>query len=193
MSGPDAQPSGSSPDRRGERRAVNMHARLVRADGTTYVVELIDLNYGGCGIRTQIPLDVGEALEVRVLGRGSIAAEVRWYADGKAGLLFDPVQEESREEIERAAARIEVPGEVRLRAVGHDAYQVRVFDLSTGGCRVELADRATVGDFMMIKFEGIEVMDADVCWVAGRMAGLKFDQPIHPAVLDLLVERLGGA
>ena len=180
------------PDRRRERRAVSMRGYLVRAGGITHDIELTDLNYGGCGIVTQIELECGEAVKVSVLGRGSIDAEVRWYKDGKAGILFEPVTEETRQKIERKAARVAVPGDITLRAVGRSSYRVRVLDLSTDGCKVELVERPSVGDRMLVKFDGIEVLDAEVAWVEGYAAGLKFANKIHPAVLDLLLKRLGA-
>jgi hypothetical protein len=169
-----------------------MRGYLVRAGGITHDIELTDLNYGGCGITTQIELERGEAVKVSVLGRGSIDAEVRWYKDGKAGILFEPVTEETRQKIERKAARVAVPGDISLRAVGRSSYRVRVLDLSTDGCKVELVERPSVGDRMLVKFDGIEVLDADVAWVEGYAAGLKFANKFHPAVLDLLLKRLGA-
>jgi hypothetical protein len=46
-----------------------------------------------------------------------------------------------------------------------------------------------------VKFEGMESLQSEVCWVAGSTLGLKFDNPVHPAVFDLLLTRieLGGA
>ena len=194
MSGPEAQRKrGSPPDRRRERRSVRMQGHLVRGGGVTHVISLTDLNYGGCGIRTPVELEAGEEVRLSVLGRGSISAEVGWYADGKAGLIFERMPEEAKDQIERRAARLEVPGEVALRVPGHNNYRVRILDLSTDGCRVELIERPNVGDLMMVKFEGLEVMDATVCWVEGFLAGLEFDRPIHAAVLDLLVKRLAGS
>lgn len=194
MSGPEPEPRrrASLADQRQERRSVSMQGHLVRAGGVTQVITMTDLNYGGCGIMVPVELAPGEEVKVSVLGRGSIAAEVCWYADGRAGLVFEPVAQETKEQIERQAVRLEVPGDVALRMPGHNNYHVRILDLSTDGCRVELVERPSVGDLMMVKFEGLEVMDAEVCWVEGFVAGLKFDRPIHPAVLDLLVERLGG-
>lgn len=183
-----------APDRRRERRAVSMRGYVVRAGGITHDIELTDLNYGGCGIVTKIELEPGEAVKVSVLGRGSIDAQVRWYRDGKAGVVFEPIPDESeqRQRIERKAARVAVPGEISLRAVGRSSYRVRVLDLSTDGCKVELVERPNVGDRMLVKFDGIEVLDADAAWVEGYTAGLKFANKIHPAVLDLLLKRLGA-
>ena len=194
MNNPQAQPRrGNPPDRRRTRRSVSMNGHLVRAGRVTHVIRVVDLNYGGCGIRTPVELTPGESVKLAVLGRGSIAAEVRWYADGKAGLVFEPIPEKAKQQIERHAGRVDVPGEVAVRAPGRKNYRVRILDLSTDGCRVHLIERPSIGELMMIKFEGLEVMDADVCWVEGHTAGLKFDRPIHPAVLDLLVQRLGGS
>lgn len=43
---------------------------------------------------------------------------------------------------------------------------------------------------MLIKFDGIEALEAEVCWVEGFVAGLRFQQAIHPSVFDILLERL---
>lgn len=42
----------------------------------------------------------------------------------------------------------------------------------------------------MIKFEGIETVQAEVCWIDGFIVGLRFERPFHPAVFDLLLARL---
>jgi hypothetical protein len=72
-----------------------MQGHLVRAGGVTQVITMTDLNYGGCGIMVPVELAPGEEVKVSVLGRGSIAAEVCWYADGRAGLVFEPVAQET--------------------------------------------------------------------------------------------------
>jgi hypothetical protein len=71
-------------------------------------------------------------------------------------------------------------------------YGVRVVDLSPEGCKVELVERPRGGERMTIKFEGLEAMDAEVCWVDGFQAGLRFERPIHRAVFELLMTRLRG-
>jgi hypothetical protein len=169
-----------------------MGGYLVGQGGKTHAIQLIDLNYGGCGIRTPVELSPGEAVKLSVLGRGAIPAEVRWYADGKAGLDFEPAKS-TRKPVDRRTGRVEVQGEIGLRAPGRTQYRIRVLDLSTDGCKVELVERPSVGDKMLAKFDGLEVLDAEVCWVEGHVAGLMFDRPVHPAVLDLLLERLGAA
>ncbi|MFL6754053.1 MAG: PilZ domain-containing protein [Sphingomicrobium sp.] len=193
MTKPEAQAEYiSSFDRQGVRRPVRMRGFMVRAGGVRHPVQLTDLHYGGCGIETPIDLVPGEDIQLSVLGRGSIPAAVRWCKDGRAGLDFAPAMQEEKKEVERRSARIEVPGKVALHAPGKTACRVRVHDLSTDGCKVELVERPSVGDKMHVKFEGLETLGADVCWVVGHTAGLKFEHAIHPAVFGLLLERLAS-
>jgi hypothetical protein len=192
MGMPEAQSNRTNADRRRPRRAVSMRGYVIRAGGISHVISVTDLNYGGCGIQVPVALDPGESVKLSILERGSIAARVRWYQDCKAGLVFEPIPEDIKKQVERRAGRIEVPGEISLKALGRNGYRVRVLDLSTDGCKVELVERPSVGDTMLVKFDGIEMMDADVCWVDGHTAGLKFEHRIHPAVLELLLQRLGA-
>jgi hypothetical protein len=189
---PEAQPTPEPlPERRTARREIDMRGTLIRAGGISHLVELRDLNYGGCGIVTSVKLEPGEAVQLSALGRGPTPAEVRWCGDGKAGLDFEAPLKGARKLVDRCAARTAVPGEVGLRAQGRTQYRVRVLDLSTDGCKVELVERPAEGERVLVKFDGLEPLESEVCWVEGFTAGLKFARPMHPAVFDLLVERLG--
>jgi hypothetical protein len=165
---------------------------LIRDGGVSHRITLLDLNYGGCGIQTPIELEVEESVRMSVMGRGSIAAQVRWYREGRAGLVFEPMPEQVKQQIERRAARVDVPGTIGLKALGRQAYRVRIFNLGTDGCKVELVERPSIGDVMLVKFDGLDAVDAEVIWLDGHLAGLKFVNPIHPAVLDLLLQRLAA-
>jgi len=185
------RPEPSPPERRRLRRPVSMRAHMVRDGGATHVIDLTDLNYGGCGIRTPVELHRGESVTLSVVGRGSIPAEVCWYTDGRAGLDFEPAIQASRKQVERGSLRVDVTAEIGLRVLGRNSYRAKVQDLSTDGCKVEVVERPNLGDTMSIKFDGLEVMEADVAWLEGHVAGLKFKNRIHPAVLDLLLRRIG--
>jgi PilZ domain len=181
----EAQPSNG----RRTRRPVEMRGQLVRAGGITHIVHLIDINYGGCGIQTPVELQPGESVQLMVMGRGSLAATVRWYEDGRAGLEFEPLPDK-KVVADRGANRVDVGAQVGLKVLGHNTFRVRIFDLSTAGCRVELIEVPSIGDHMFVKFDSIEPMEALVCWLEGHTAGLKFEKPIHPAVLDMILQRL---
>lgn len=180
---------GQEPIARRERRPVSMRAFAERADGSSVEVLLLDLSYEGCGIETTVELAAGEELKLAVLRHGIIDARVCWYADGKAGLIFtdeEPAEDVSQARQERAPYR----GEALLRRLGGTNYQVQIFDLSHDGCKIEVIETPRIGEHLLIKFNGLEALDAEVCWIEGMTAGLKFVTPMHPAVYDLLMQRL---
>lgn len=86
-----------------------------------------------------------------------------------------------------------IAGEVQLRRSGQHNYIVNAFDISGDGCRVEFVQRPRLDETVWVKFEGLESLEASVCWVEGFCVGLEFLRPIHPAVLRLLVERVREA
>jgi hypothetical protein len=90
----------------------------------------------------------------------------------------------------RRSDRIALSADVSLRRLGQNSYRVKVTDLSPEGCKVDLVERPRVGEHMLLKLAGLEVLDAETCWVEGYVAGLRFEKPIHPAVVDLLLHRL---
>jgi len=178
---------------RSERRVVAMRGYIILADGTHHEIKLLDLSYEGCGVEVAANLLVGDRVKLSVLRRGGIDAEVRWVRDGKAGLAFLTQPEpEPRTFAERKSDRITTAAEVTMRRLGSANYRLTVSDLSPHGCKLELVERPAVGERVLTKFEGLETLDAEVCWVDGYTAGLRFERPMHPAVFDLLVERLKG-
>jgi hypothetical protein len=176
-------------DRR-ERRQVSLRALAIREDGSSAEILLLDLSYEGCGIETSADLRAGEAIKLSVLRRGVIDAHVRWCEKGRAGLTFEPEKDEPKKHWPRQNERISLAADVSLRRLGQNSYRVRVTDLSPRGCKVDLVEQPRITEHMLLKFEGLEVLDAEVCWVDGYVAGLRFEKPIHPAVFDLLLQRL---
>ena len=127
-----------------------------------------------------------------VMQRGVIDAQVRWCRNGKAGLVFTSDHFTAKEKRPRVSDRFTITADVCLRRRGMASYGVRVVNLSPEGCKVELVERPRGGERMTIKFDGLEAMDSEVCWVEGFQAGLRFERKIHPAVFDLLLTRLRG-
>jgi hypothetical protein len=175
---------------RRERRSVRLRGLAMREDGTGIEIYLLDLSYEGCGIETPVELKPGEAIKLSVIGRGVIQAHVRWCENGRAGLVFDAEEQPEKPQSPRHSPRVSLGAEVSLRRLGQNNYRLGVTDLSPEGCKVELVERPRIGEHMLIKFDGLEVLDAEVCWVEGYVAGLRFEKPMHPAVFDLLVQRL---
>lgn len=62
---------------------------------------------------------------------------------------------------------------------------VLVRDLTVSGCQIEIPPHLTEeGRTVMLKFGSIEAQEAKVVWTIGGQAGLQFEHPLHPAVLD---------
>ncbi len=174
---------------RDERRPVEIKGYIIRANKAIVDVKLLDLSYDGCAIAAQVPLTPGEKVKLSALGRGATAATVRWYKDRKAGLLFqsEPV---SRQRWPRKAERLELRVEASLRRFGRPSYRVTTFDVTRYGCKTEFIERPTIYEHVWIKFAGLESIEAIVCWVEKSNLGLMYKNPIHPAVFDMLFDRL---
>ena len=56
--------------------------------GTLSDVEVSDVSYDGCQIRSDDKFKKGEVVELRIIKRGAIEGEVRWSANGRAGVCF---------------------------------------------------------------------------------------------------------
>lgn len=175
-------------DRR-ERRAVSLRALATRQDGSTAQILLLDLSYDGCGIETSANLRAGETIKLSVLRRGSIEAHVRWSEKGRAGLIFEPENDAPKKHSPRQSERISITADVSLRRLGQRSYRVKVNDLSPDGCKVDLVEQPRIKEHVLVKFEGLEALDSEVCWIAGYVAGLRFEKPMHPAVFDLMLQR----
>jgi hypothetical protein len=180
----------AAPIERGERRPVRLTGHAVLEDGTVFDMTLVDLSYDGCGIESPIKLKRGAGIKLAVVQRGAISAKVCWYKDGKAGLMFEPEPEPAKGHQPRRSKRITVTAEVTLRRHGRQNFRVQVFDASAHGCKVEFVERPENQECVWVRFEGLEPIEALVRWLDGQCAGLQFSRPIHPAVFDLIAERL---
>jgi hypothetical protein len=90
----------------------------------------------------------------------------------------------------RKSARVSIAAMVKLRRRAHHNFTVQVFDLSREGCKLEFMERPQLDETVWVKFEGLEGLEATVCWVKGNCTGVEFVRPIHSAVFDHLVNRL---
>ncbi|MEO5973524.1 MAG: PilZ domain-containing protein [Sphingomicrobium sp.] len=91
----------------------------------------------------------------------------------------------------RKALRVAVNAEVLLRRASGNRYRVRVFDLSPQGCKVEFVERPTLDERIWIKIDGLDSLEGMVCWIDGFVVGIDFLRPMHTAVFDHVVKRLG--
>ena len=74
-----------------------------------------------------------------------------------------------------------------LRQRGAHAVTVQVLDLSTTGFRAATHLQLLEGSDVWLKMPGLESLHARVVWMRGHLLGCAFVQPLHPAVMDMIV------
>jgi hypothetical protein len=82
---------------------------------------------------------------------------------------------------------IEVPAGLRQR--GASGVSVQVMDLSTHGFRVMTHLELAEGSDVWLRLPGLEACHATVAWAKGNYVGCRFERPLHPAVLDMIVRK----
>ena len=92
----------------------------------------------------------------------------------------------------RKSERVEIRAMVKLRRRGHHNFTVKVYDLSREGCKLEFLERPELDETVWVKFEGLELLQAKVCWLEDLCVGVEFERPLHPAVFELFTDRLKG-
>ncbi len=74
-----------------------------------------------------------------------------------------------------------------IRERGHSARDAGIAELSVHGCRAESRAFPPAGNQIWVRLPGLENLSGMIVWVEGSFAGISFDLPLHPAVLDQLV------
>ena len=92
----------------------------------------------------------------------------------------------------RRAEREPMQAEIDCRRAGERRYRVSILDFSPQGCRLDLVERVLPDEVIWIGLPGIEPLPAHVRWVKDWVAGVEFFHPIHPAVFELVRDRING-
>ena len=175
-----------------DRQRVELRGFAVRSDGEVVDLRVLDLSHDGCGIETDRRLNAGEEIKLSVLGRsGALKATVKWSDGRKSGLTFEV--EPEAQYVPRRADRTNFSAEVFLRRAGKLGFRVKTFDLSPLGCKCEFVDRPLIEETVWVKFDGLEALESDVCWLEGSTLGIEFKNPLHSAVFAMLLQRHPGA
>jgi hypothetical protein len=72
---------------RAERWPVNLRG-FALSDAHDSDILVSELSYAGCQFRCDDPFSTGERVELRIIKRGAIQAEIRWADEGRAGAKF---------------------------------------------------------------------------------------------------------
>lgn len=77
--------------------------------------------------------------------------------------------------------------DARCRVSFGNSAEVWLLDVSTTGCRVfGRAGLLRLDQTVIIRPHGLEPQSGTVVWVAGEQAGVHFEHPLHPSVVDHL-------
>jgi len=85
----------------------------------------------------------------------------------------------------RSYNRLSVDKEVACRVDGERRF-VTLYNLSSGGCMIECFDDIAEGSRVDLDLNDMTPMKGRVVWRIEKNAGIKFDAPLHPAVVESL-------
>jgi hypothetical protein len=89
----------------------------------------------------------------------------------------------------RKAERLPVELGAGLRQRGAGGITVQILDLSTHGFRASTHLELQIGTDVWLKLPGLESLHAKVAWMEGFLVGCAFEQPLHPAVLQMVLRK----
>lgn len=71
--------------------------------------------------------------------------------------------------------------------------KVTLSDLTCWSARIDSMDAVKPGALVWITLPGLEARPATVDWTSGFTAGVRFEAPLHPAILDAILDgRIGS-
>ncbi len=88
----------------------------------------------------------------------------------------------------RAAERRAVQIGIKVRRPGETWFSSRIADLSVTGFRLQSFMKLRPGDELWLMLPGFEGRRARVLWTRGHESGCTFERPLHPAILDHVVQ-----
>lgn len=92
----------------------------------------------------------------------------------------------SRGIIKRQHDRVRSDCDVECRVAGR-AFKAVLADVSIGGCMIAMSPhRLSMADRICIKVDNGIRMSGFVVWHTEKSAGIRFDQPLHQAVVSFL-------
>jgi PilZ domain-containing protein len=75
------------------------------------------------------------------------------------------------------------------REMGRSRMAVRVIDICTHGCRIELSSGAIAEPWLLLTIAGLETQYGRVVWHENGFAGLEFAPPLNEDVLEALMDQ----
>lgn len=75
-----------------------------------------------------------------------------------------------------------------LRRSGDKGKPALLADISTDGCKVKQVLNIRAGERVWVRLPGLESQQARICWSKLDTAGVLFDKPLHPAVVEKILQ-----
>ena len=101
-----------------------------------------------------------------------------------AEIAIQPAEQQDRRRANRAALRLSAT----MREAGRGRVGVRVIDMSTHGCRVEVTTGISAETWIWLSIAGLETQYCRVIWRHQEFAGLEFATPLADAVFERLLQ-----
>lgn len=99
------------------------------------------------------------------------------------GIMTPPDEQPERRRVQRIGLCLEASA----REPGRSRVPVRVIDISTHGCRIELFNGSLADDALWLGLANLQPQLCRIAWHREGFAGLEFGTPISEAVLDTLL------
>lgn len=93
----------------------------------------------------------------------------------------------------RRAKRVSLRADIEFRRQGEHRWRVNILDFSPEGCRMEVPVKVDRDDTVWISLPSIESIQGTICWVKEWEVGVEFANPLHPAVFDMVRDRMSKA
>lgn len=106
------------------------------------------------------------------------------FADFSAELTTHAVPQQQCRKAERKAVELDAA----LRQRGASGISVQILDLSTTGFRAATHLELEKGTDVWLRLPRLEPCHAKVVWSASNIVGCAFERPLHPAVLQMIVD-----
>lgn len=179
-------PENSSDRRAGPRALSILRVGRVVWDEQDQLCVVRNISPGGVMFECLRPPPVGQQLLIELRSDKRMTGEVRWSRDRKVGIQFDReinVEHMLREErspllrVRPRAPRFIRRGTLKLIADG-ETMSADIVDISTFGvnCRPEAAVRN--GEPIVAALDGVAATNAEIRWVRGDQAGIRFEKPL---------------
>lgn len=184
---------GSENDRRGgdRYRTVWRIAKVVR-DGDVGLWRVRNMSDRGMMLAADVPITVGEHLEIALSDAVSVKGKVVWSEGGRCGVAFDE-EVDVADVLKRLAAEQRASGYRQPRLPVHSKAQVvtengtsdiELADLSQSGAGFVHAEHLEVGKEVELILPGGVRRKAIVRWARGGSGGLWLTQPLDRQDLE---------